>query len=46
MKKLFFRSDIPCIAYLFVFFTGRKNPQNVYGTQLRNDQDQMMGGSK
>ena len=27
MKKLFFKSKIPCITDLFLFFTGRKNIQ-------------------
>ena len=27
MKKLFFRSNSPCITYLFLFFTGRTNIQ-------------------
>ena len=27
MKKLFFRSNSPCITYLFLFFAGRKNIQ-------------------
>ena len=28
MKKLFFRSNSPCITYLFLLFTGRTNIQN------------------
>lgn len=28
IKKLFFRSDNPCVIYLFLFFTGRVNIQN------------------
>ena len=27
IKKLFFRSNSPCITYLFLFFTGRTNIQ-------------------
>ena len=27
MKKLFFKSNSPCITYLFLFFTGRTNIQ-------------------
>ena len=27
IKKMFFRSNSPCIIYLFLFFTGRKNIQ-------------------
>ena len=27
MKKLFFKSNSPCITYIFLFFTGRKNLQ-------------------
>ena len=27
MKKLFFRSNSPCITYLFLFFTERTNSQ-------------------
>ena len=27
LKKLFFRSNSPCITYLFLFFTGRTNIQ-------------------
>ena len=27
MKKLFFRSPSPCIAYLFLFFTGKTSIQ-------------------
>ena len=55
MKKLFFRSDCPCITYLFLFFTGRTNIQKFWtGTstgRLRDPVagrpwDQMMGRSK
>ena len=42
MKKLFLRSNSPCITCLFLFFAGRTNiqkfwtgrPRDVYGTQL------------
>ena len=27
MKKVFFRNNIPCITYLFLFFTERTNIQ-------------------
>ena len=27
MKKIFFRSNSPCITYLFMFFTGRTDIQ-------------------
>ena len=55
MKKLFFRSNSPCITYLFLFFTGRTNIQKFWtGTstgRLRDPVagrpwDQMMGRSK
>ena len=29
MKKLFFRSNSPCTTYLFLFFTGRTNIQDI-----------------
>ena len=55
MKKLFLRSNSPCITYLFLFFTGRTNIQKFWtGTstgRLRDlvagrPWDQMMGRSK
>ena len=55
MKKLFLRSNSPCITYLFLFFTGRTNIQKFWtGTstgRLRDPVagrpwDQMMGRSK
>ena len=55
MKKLFFRSNSPCITYLFLFFTGRTNIRKFWtGTstgRLRDPVagrpwDQMMGRSK
>ena len=43
MKKLFFRSNRPCITYLSLFFTGRANIQDpVAGSPW----EQMMGRSK
>ena len=29
MKKFFYRSNSPCITYLFLFFTGRTNIQKL-----------------
>ena len=54
-KKMFLRSNSPCITYLFLFFTGRTNIQKFWtGTstgRLRDlvggrPWDQMMGRSK
>ena len=55
MKKLFLRSNNPCITYLFLFFTGRTNIQKLgtgtFTERLRDPVagrpwDQMMGCSK
>ena len=55
MKKLFFRSNSPCITYLFLFFIGRTNVQKFWTGmstgRLRDPVagrpwDQMMGRSK
>ena len=55
MKKLFFRSNSPCIIYLFLLFTGRANIQKfetVTSTGHLRDSvagrpwDQMIGRSK
>ena len=54
MKKLFFRSNSPCITYLFLFLTERTNIQKfLMGTSMgrlwdpvaRRPWDQMTGRS-
>ena len=50
MEKMFFRSNNPCITYLFLFFKGRIDIQKFTG-RLRNPVtggpcDQMIGRSK
>ena len=44
MKKLFFRSNSPCITYLFLFFTGRTNIKKfLTGTSTGRLQDPVAG---
>ena len=44
IKKLFFRSNSPCITYLFLFFTGRTNIQkSLTGTSTGRLRDQVAG---
>ena len=51
MKKFFFRSNISCITYLFLFFTARRNIQSFKRGRLQDfvagrPGDQMMGCSR
>ena len=44
MKKLFLRSNSPCITYLFLFFTGRTNIQKFWtGTSTGRLRDPVAG---
>ena len=44
MKKLFFRSNSPCITCLFLFFTGRTNIQKfLTGTSTGRLRDRVVG---